>query len=102
MFYVTVDNGGYEEVLRFGFRHNIQISKEGRPYGSTECHIERLNTQGDWNLISFGMARCSKEDMFHKPTGRKISLTRAVENMDKEIRTAIWESYFNHTSDSKG
>jgi hypothetical protein len=101
MFYVTFDNGGYDEVFRFGFQHNVETSEEGRPYGSTECFIERLNTQGNWNVIRYGKARCSKEDMFHKPTGRKIALTRAVEPLAREIRSKIWRIYFQNTADLK-
>jgi len=49
------------------------------------------------NLISEGIAKCSKHDLFEKEIGRKISLLRAVNNFNfnKESRREILSTYFN-------
>ena len=51
----------------------------------------------DWLNMNYGNAKCGKHDNFCKETGRKIALTRALTyptQLDKEVRTAIWNAYF--------
>jgi len=47
--------------------------------------------------IGEGSAVCSRNDLFCKNTGRKISLARAMKNanMTKNTRASIWEAYRN-------
>jgi hypothetical protein len=57
----------------------------------TECDIfdER------YILIGHGVSLCSSVDQFKKSTGRKISLTRALNdaNFSREQRTEFWDRY---------
>lgn len=84
---LTVD--GY----KIWFKHHIYNERE-LPFtyhrGETYCYIEHGEEP-----ISIEVAFCSKDDQFHKPTGRKVALTRAIKNFDKEFRTKIWKAYWN-------
>lgn len=57
----------------------------------TICKIIDLD-----DVPRFGYATCSPADKFIKDIGRKLSLTRALKNMnlDKNERTQIWKDYF--------
>lgn len=62
---------------------------QGTPYyGKTFCYIEE-----DGEPVLIGEAYCSIVDRFDKVKGRKVSLTRAIEGLDKETRTKFWEAY---------
>lgn len=66
------------------------------PYrGKTVCFIENIP---DGELILEGDAYCSENDIFDKAKGRKISLSRAIEGLSKELRTKIWAGYISTTS----
>lgn len=47
-------------------------------------------------VLATGVARCSKHDNFNKATGRKLSLTRALNGVEftKSQRTQVWNQYF--------
>ena len=56
---------------------------------ATHCHIFR-----DENLEgSIGVTVCSTDDNFCRATGRKIALTRALQNYPREFRREIWQAY---------
>jgi len=63
--------------------------------GKLTTSIIKLNNKH----IGMGQAICSIKDNFCKATGRKISLTRAIEvakenkKIDKNISKKIWETY---------
>ena len=38
---------------------------------------------------------CSTQDIFNKETGRKLSLTKALQPFNRRFRTAVWKTYFN-------
>ena len=82
MYRVTVD--GVE--LEVDFRHC-----HGHPT-YTLCRI----LVGDRYLTN-GAARCSASDQFCRATGRKLALTRAVAELPKHVRKAIWEGYWRAT-----
>ena len=42
---------------------------------------------------SSGYAVCSKDDNFCRATGRKIALTRALQNYPREFRREVWQAY---------
>jgi len=64
-------------------------------FGRFTTSTIRLNNRP----IAMGSAICSLKDNFCKATGRKISLTRAIETakknkeIDKKISKRIWEEY---------
>ena len=49
----------------------------------------------DNNLVSESVAKTYYTDQFCKKIGRKAAITKAIQNMDKQQRTAIWVQYFN-------
>lgn len=78
----------------------------GRPEVSGECvtctivdesQISAANPKGV--AIGRGVAYCVPGDVFDKDTGRKISLTKAVQQTfgqtaeNRKLRTLIWEAY---------
>jgi len=52
------------------------------------------------NKVHTGIARCSKEDSFCRDTGRKVSLSKALQSSDltKRQRKNVWEDYRNMTN----
>ena len=67
---------------------------------STTCFIYLLQDNGNKQLIGYGVSKCQTEhDNFCKETGRKLALTRALDNAIytgeiREFRTLAWKSYF--------
>ena len=97
----TIDSLG--RTLRISFHHNI-IQEDGKPVrGSTRCTIEEeyLYDGGGFREISHGHSECYVGDQFNKAIGRKIALTRAMQNpflgFSKATRTKIWKRYFELT-----
>lgn len=64
--------------------------------GGTSCYIEELLSISTKRLIGLAELKCYYKDQFSKETGRKISMTKALENagFSKEERTVFWETYF--------
>ena len=48
----------------------------------------------DDNVINESVAKVHHTDQFCKKAGRKVAITKAIQNMDKQERTAIWQQYF--------
>ena len=71
-----------------------------RAYVRTTCFIEKVLSGGDTvSYIRTGFTDCSKKDPFCKDTGRRISLSRALydvesERLSKRERTHFWKAYF--------
>jgi hypothetical protein len=57
--------------------------------GKTVCYIDSL----DGEALCNGYAYCSPNDTFDKVKGRKISLARALEGLDKATRAQVWAKY---------
>jgi len=71
-------------------------SKTKIPYvGKTLCIVQDF-VAGE--LLSEGESFCSINDLFNRSTGRKKSMSRAIQNMDKETRTKLWNKYIETTS----
>jgi hypothetical protein len=86
MYRVTVD--GVE--LNIDFRHSC-IS--GPPV--TFCTVWAQT--GQVPRFRCGSAYCSIRDQFCRATGRKLALTRAVADLPKHVRKAIWDGYWRAT-----
>lgn len=72
--------------------------------GSSEVSFQHFRNAGITSctvvakgMIYQGTARCSKDDNFCRETGRKTSLTKALNksNLSKIQRKNIWNSYRN-------
>ena len=66
---------------------------------STVCEIFLMDELGHVKVprLSRGIAKCSPLDQFVKAIGRKIALTRALDEVHpftKAERTAIWAAYW--------
>jgi hypothetical protein len=46
-------------------------------------------------ILGYGKSQCHPSDNFNKEFGRKNSLARAAENLDRDFRKQIWFAYFN-------
>lgn len=44
----------------------------------------------------YGIAYCSKNDNFCRFTGRKIAFTRAVANFPRDVRTQMWNAFWEN------
>jgi hypothetical protein len=49
---------------------------------------------GQDGAITQGWSFCVAGDPFVKETGRRISITRAIEFFPREVRKAVWASYW--------
>lgn len=58
----------------------------------TECRIVKLNSQAS-SIV--GRTTRSAGDQFNKEVGRRVSLKRALSQLDKPMRTAAWKAYFD-------
>ena len=75
----------------------------------TDCHINIYRKSDDiWVDGEFGVANLNPDDQFNRSIGRKVSLARAVKKLipdrdDRGIiwRRAIWEAYFDNTTDPR-
>ena len=103
-------NGGKTMRVEYGkesylvsFRHEFPGKEEKDGYRKTVCEVYRLGPRKsvppERELISTGVATCSPLDQFQKEVGRKVSLTRALQetapSLNKDFRAAIWKTYFN-------
>lgn len=69
---------------------------------ATQCEIFEVDEKGHLKVprLSRGIAKCSLMDNFVKAIGRKIALTRALDDetsphkFSKYERTVIWDAYF--------
>ena len=102
MFYLS-------DTTRVRFKHTVAngatgvvaVFDDAIPHvvkGTTLCKIEMKNTEGEWDIWEQGVSICSKEETsFVKSVGRKLALTRALENVEpRELRRDFWEAYFRN------
>ncbi len=83
---MRVEYGG--DVYSVGWHH----CREGKKKG-TVCTVE-LKTGETWTIVAVGGAKLHTYDRFEKETGRRLSLTRAIERFSRAERTAFWEAYW--------
>lgn len=65
----------------------------------TICDIQGQESEGFWCNVSRGFAWCSPQDPYCKETGRKLSLTEALQKAFayRETRRKFWEEYAKQT-----
>ena len=81
----TVDIGGKEVKVRFWY---VTYGDGGK---ATHCDV----LDGDGDCIGSGLASCSPRDQFNKNTGRKIALSRALDEIfTRDERQLFWDAYF--------
>jgi len=98
MYRVTVD--GVE--LEVDFRHELiwrtvelgpDVHVDVRDHRRTSCGVSGGGVQ-----LTCGVADCSAADQFCRATGRKLALTRAVAELPKHVRKALWDGYWRATA----
>jgi len=60
------------------------------PKKLTRCEVKIRGMERIYGAIAY----CHPKDQFNRSTGRKVCLAKAIRQLHKEIRTAIWEQYF--------
>ena len=81
----TVDIGGEEIKVQFWY------STFGDGGKVTHCDV----LDGDDCCIGSGITLCSPQDQFNKNTGRKIALSRALDEIfARDERQLFWDAYF--------
>lgn len=83
-------------VFYVDWEHLTQDKKQ-----CTLCHISQGS--GESHVTYTGMCLVnSKYDRYDKETGRKLSLTRALQNQhfSREDRTKVWRAYNNRKSNT--
>jgi hypothetical protein len=89
------------ESYGIGFAYDTYL--KGTPYPhpySTACFIHPSGD--DERVVGVGYSYCHEQDQFVKEVGRKIALTRALEDMgaDQPTRTLFWKAYFGRKESS--
>jgi len=89
MFKTNVKPWGEVKVI---FRHNNPDSPHfsSATIPGTDCII--MNKEDD--TVSMGETELCNGDTYWKELGRKLSLTRAVEKLDRDERRKVWNAYF--------
>lgn len=67
--------------------------------GTTYCYFYEANEASmkrvrEGQEPAHGWATCGPNDQFRKAFGRKLSLTRALENHSRDFRSRVWAAYF--------
>lgn len=79
---------GADADYRISFKHD----KTG-----TVCNIHKVHPGGkfkdDGKMVAVGCSLRNPVDRPNKEIGRKISMTRAVKDLPKDLRTALWGVY---------
>ena len=92
---MLVSIGGTRYNFYFSYCHD----REGRPTQSS-CHIEQDDPENEENHmveVAAGYAYCHPDDVFSKERARKITLTRALEELFPytEDTTRNWNNMLN-------
>jgi len=95
---LTVDIGQGSSVnMRFQhavYQREIPMSKQMIGSRACICNLKLVHPDESEELY-IGIAKCHENDNYCRETGRKISLTRAMQNstLSKHERRLVWEAY---------
>lgn len=75
--------------------HSVEFSYNDAGLKSTHCWVFRI-IDGKKFHVADGIAKCSKSDQFNKNTGRKVALSRTLQQLttDRALRKRFWDEYF--------
>jgi hypothetical protein len=85
---MLVDMPNSENKLKISWRHH-----NDPPLLKTVCVLGQMK-DGESIDTSKATAVCSPKDQYNKETGRKVSLTRALQGWSRADRAKIWKAYF--------
>ena len=88
-----------DRVFNVFWEHTQKMEVGERSYfrGLTRCTIMEGAHPEDYE-VAFSIALCSVKDTFCKESGRKVSFTRALNELfpnNKGARTKMWKQYFD-------
>ena len=88
---------GQEIAIEF-IHHNNDKASRDMDARWTNCLIHK-----NGETIAHGIATCSPSDNFCRRTGRRLSLTRAVQQaMTREQRRVFWQAYWTARKEITG
>jgi len=82
-----------DEKLQVQWIHDsttLLLNGEDTKLPRTQCLIKN----GDEKVLVKSESLCGPTDNYCRNTGRKISLTRAIEDFPKSQRAEYWKTYF--------
>lgn len=59
---------------------------------STHCVLEKK--EGSFFAYREAYASCHPKDQFCKEIGRKLALTKTIQEFSRDFRTKVWDAYF--------
>lgn len=85
---------------------NIRFPNQHNPSKAiTQCLLQVGNGETkNWKTVDVAAAFCNPVDQFEKERGRKLSLTKLLQNgkcpvfAEKEFRVALWNTYLHRKS----
>ena len=78
---------------KIDFKHGMIDGDDKR---FTHCYIlKKDNDEEGWYFLTEGRAYCNPKDNFSYEKGRRVSLTKALAPLWKEVRTKLWKQYFD-------
>lgn len=91
------------DAFRYGLENHKGIGKQIEPHSrvkSIDFYIDPeqratvciVTTKVGNKFV--GVAKCHPQDNFYFYIGRKVSLTKAIETMNKPSRKMVWDFYF--------
>lgn len=100
---LTIMHKGVKEVWIAHFTHQAPVTvMRLRPYNmKTICTLHRAPCPKKARPCGahdplMGVAKCSLLDNFVRWTGRKLSFTRAISSLPREVRKALWQEFFRN------
>lgn len=78
----------------YNYKVRFQYDTTSSEVGSYRHTTAKVFGPND-DIVSIGHAMCVPEDNFSRRVGRKLALTRALENFDRPMRRAVWNSYLS-------
>ena len=92
---MLVDMPNCEGVkLKISWQHNTAKDDATDDRHTTVCILDQMKDGESLDKIHKGTAYCSLKDRYNKEVGRKVSLTRALQQWDRKERAKIWKAYF--------
>ena len=78
---------------KIDFKHGMIDGDDKR---FTHCYILKKDSEEEgWYFLTEGRAYCNPKDNFSYEKGRRVSLTKALAPLWKEVRTKLWKQYFD-------
>jgi hypothetical protein len=85
------------DQYRVWFKHEPTVEGNGisnLPFrGRTTC-VVAIDDDASESVVAQAVSYCSPSDNFSRAVGRKVALSHALANFDKETRSKFWQTYW--------